>query len=324
MHPAYVVPGATLTIIFLVYEALYGRSEGIKHGFRRFGAGILGLAVLIAISLAIKVSFPAVDAQSQQQAHHILTAIRIPRHSDPARWLDLNEILQCGLCLAAALLLPPGRFRFAIRAGLAAMIAFTALAFLPDSETYRLIGPWRLSVVIVPLASIALVSLAVIRLKETDLLRTARPGAVLAGSLGAVLVSIAVGASFTAGKFLKEPPAYAGFVRANLASGQQYLTSPRRAEFRLLTGAPQFVSFKSHPYQDLEVLEWNRRLRVAQQIYEVPSVDCDLLARVVADDRVTHMLAMGPEPVPECDFATKVFEGGTTKIYALARPVAAR
>ena len=87
------------------------------------------------------------------------------------------------------------------------------------------------------------------------------------GRRGAVLFCTAVGTAFTASKFLNPEPAYLGFVRANLASGQHYLTPPSLREFRLAIGVPQYVTFKSHPYQDVEVLEWQRRLTVAQELY---------------------------------------------------------
>jgi hypothetical protein len=38
--------------------------------------------------------------------------------------------------------------------------------------------------------------------------------------------------------------------------------------FRLATGAPIDVDFKSIPYKDMEVLEWHDRLRAAERLYQ--------------------------------------------------------
>ena len=317
VHPAYVAPGATLTAIFGLYEIFYGRGEGAKASFLKLGPCVLGLAALLGISLAIKFAFAATDPQAQHEAYHILTAVRIPRHADPTLWLDQNEIIQFALCFTAALLLPAGRFRFVIRLGSAALVVFTLCAFLPNSDAYRLIAPWRLSVVIVPLASIALCTMAIIRLSKTDAFGSARSRLVFNGSLAAILLCTAVGAAFTIAKFRKTEPSYAAFVRTNLAPGQLYLTPPERDEFRLLTGAPQYVNFKSHPYQDVEVLQWYRRLKASAALYQSYGMDCTQLERLAAEDGVTHVLIAGKTPSPTCDFATKIFESGSTKIFLL-------
>ena len=318
VHPAYVAPGATLTVIFALNEILDRRAQEWTTLALRLGACALGIGALAGISLAIEFAFAATDPEAQHQAYHILTTIRIPRHSDPTLWLDLNAIIQFALCLAASVLLPAGRFRFVIRLGLAALVLFTLGAFLPNSDAYRLIAPWRLSVVIVPLASIALCVLAIIRLSKTDLFNPARTSLIFRSSVAAVVLCVATGSAFTVIKFLRAPPPYAAFVRANLAAGQLYLTPTGREEFRLTTGAPQYVSFRSHPYQDVEVLEWYRRLRAAERIYHEEGMSCGQLKRLAMEDGITHVLIADKMPSPQCNFATKVFEGGRTQVFALA------
>src|SRR4029453_18318201 len=104
-----------------------------------------------------------------------------------------------------------------------------------------------------------------------------------------VLFSTVVGSAFTAAKFRRAEPSYYSFVRSTLASGQLYLTSPAMRDFRLATGVPQYVTAKSHPYQDVEVLEWHRRLKVAQQLFDAERMDCDVLQRLAVDEAVTHV-----------------------------------
>jgi hypothetical protein len=206
-----------------------------------------------------------------------------------------------------------------MRSGLAVLAAFTLVAFLPGTETYRLVAPWRVSVVLVPIATMALCALAVVRMNETGMFPPARLRAFALGGAAAVLFCAGVGTAFTASKFLKAEPGYLGFVRANLASGQQYLTPPSWLDFRLATGAPQYVTFKSHPYLDVEVLEWQRRLNVAQELYAGASMDCEALQRLVVEERVTHIVVMGGKPGVACGFASKIFQDGDTQIFSLGR-----
>ncbi len=318
MHPGYVAPGAVLIGSFLVYE-LTQPSTKPGEKFVAVASSAIGLMVLLWMAFALKQLFAATDPQTQLEAHRILTAVRIPRHADPWHWFNQNVVLQFALCAAAARLLPPGRLRFVIRFGLAALAIFTLVAFLPGMETYRLVAPWRISVVLVPLATIALCAIAIMRLNEAGKFPSARRRAFALGGWAAVLFCTAVGSAFTAVKFLKPEPAYVGFVRGALASGQHYLTPPSLREFRLATGVPQYVTFKSHPYQDVEVLEWQRRLTVAQELYAAQRMDCEALQRLAVEEAVTHVLVTGHRPAVSCPFASKAFEDGDATIFSLGK-----
>ncbi len=319
MHPGYVAPGAVLTVIVLLYELTQEADQKSGAKFTALVVSAIGLIVLATMAYALKQLFAATDPQSQLEAAHVLTAVRIPRHADPWVWFNQNVIAQFALCLAAALLLSAGRLRFVLRLGLGALVVFTAIAFLPGTETYRLIAPWRISVVLVPLATIALCALVAARLDDAGIFRPDRLRLFTLGGAGVVLFCAAVGTGFSAVKFRKAEPAFRDYVRANLAPGQQYLTPPSLHDFRLATGVPQYVTFKSHPYQDIEVLEWHKRLRVAQELYASARIDCERLQHLVVEERLTHMLVTGKAPVVACGFAAKVFDDGGAKIYRLER-----
>ena len=319
MHPGYVAPGAVLLGIFLLYELMHPAEDQPGAKFVAVASSAMGFIVLFSIAFALKQLFAPTDAETQLEAHQILTAVRIPRHADPAVWFNQNVVLQFALCIGAAKLLPAGRLRFVMRLGLGALTALTFVAFLPHTETYRLVAPWRISVVLVPLATIALFAMAIVRMNEKGMFAPARLRTYIAAGVGAVLFCVAVGTTFTVYKIRKPEPAYLAFVRANLVSGQQYLTPPVLSKFRLATGAPQFVTFKSHPYQDVEVLDWNRRLKVANEIYEGTTIDCERLQRLVVEEAGDSHSADGGNPTMACGFASKIFEDGNTKIFSLSR-----
>jgi len=74
--------------------------------------------------------------------------------------------------------------------------------------------------------------------------------------------------------------------------GQVYLIPPRLQDFRLVTGAPAMVDFKSIPYRGDQVLEWYDRLRLADLIYRdrAEQVNCERLADAAREYGVTHLL----------------------------------
>jgi hypothetical protein len=74
------------------------------------------------------------------------------------------------------------------------------------------------------------------------------------------------------------------YVENSKTSGDIYLIPTKMQEFRLSTGAPIFVDFKSIPYQYDEVLEWYRRMRRAIRFYNERG-NCGLLAEFHQNER---------------------------------------
>jgi hypothetical protein len=321
MHAAYVVPAAVLTAIFLLHGLGPGKADrAAGWPWLRWALFALTLAALASISMMLNLRFTPTDPQSHLEAHRVITGMRIPRHADPWQWIDIRVFIQFAICIMAAWLLPPGRLRFVIGWATVALAVFTLAAFLPNTETYRLIAPWRLSVAIVPVAAIALCAMGLVRLGRGDFLPASRARATVAVSVAAMLICAVTGAVLSYAKHAKTQFPYLDFVRANLASGQLYLTATDLMDFRLSTGVPQYVSYKTHPYQDVEVLEWSRRYKIADELYRGKSMDCERLRHLATAESVTHVLVRRGDPALACDFAVQIFEGGGDRIFRLNRP----
>ena len=95
------------------------------------------------------------------------------------------------------------------------------------------------------------------------------------------------------------------FVAATRSPDDLYLVPPSMAEFRLETGAPVFVTYKSHPYKDVEIIEWYDRLETADDFYA--DVDCDRLGELSAERMLSHVVFIAGQEVQACT--------GTTEIY---------
>jgi hypothetical protein len=61
--------------------------------------------------------------------------------------------------------------------------------------------------------------------------------------------------------------------------------------FRLCTGAPIFVDFKSIPYEDKEVLDWYRRLLWCRDFYLGPPASAEALRDELVAKGITHVVA---------------------------------
>jgi hypothetical protein len=118
-------------------------------------------------------------------------------------------------------------------------------------------------------------------------------------------------------KFSRPAPVYEAMVEAELAPGQVYLTAPELSGFRLKTGAPQYISSKSHPYLDVEVLEWLRRLKIAQTLFAAETFDCAELRRLRDEEGVTHLLTLEQDPGFDCPFGVELGSDRGTRLYRL-------
>jgi hypothetical protein len=67
-------------------------------------------------------------------------------------------------------------------------------------------------------------------------------------------------------------------------------------QFRLFTGAPLYVDFKSIPYKDVEVLEWYRRIRQVEDWYKQPTWGPQMRDEL-AGAGITHVLATADRDV---------------------------
>jgi hypothetical protein len=105
-----------------------------------------------------------------------------------------------------------------------------------------------------------------------------------------------------------EIPNAAAGPRGAASRNKNFTPAPRRdpnsphiavdlQSFRLSTGAPIYVDFKSIPYQDAEVLEWRRRLIWTKELYALTHWTDAQLAEL-ARARITHVVVPGNRPVP--------------------------
>ncbi len=97
------------------------------------------------------------------------------------------------------------------------------------------------------------------------------------------------------------------------------LTNTYLAEFRLETGAPQFVTFKSHPYKDVEVIEWQERVLAANDFYADPS--CDKLAGLAGSYLISHVVLEAGQLEGGCPAAQEIYRDGRYRVWQIAAPL---
>ncbi len=296
MHSTYLPSAAILTASYMAISIWQDRSWR-----RAFGIGLIALALVTPVLLHNVRSLGATSPELWVQAQDIIVNYRIPHHSLPEIWLDGTVYVK--MALVGAALLVVRKSRLAVIMGLAAAgaIGFTLVELLWPNDTLAFIAPWRISTFLVPLSSAVLVGSAVAWCcnRLTGFLTRYRVLALLP-ALIALLFLGSQGWRAMERNFAERSADYRmglyRFVAATSTADDVYLIPTGMAEFRLETGAPVLVTFKSHPYKDTEVIEWQTRVETANGFYGEPT--CGRLLEVVDRYAITHVV-LEPGQLPD-------------------------
>jgi hypothetical protein len=287
-HPTYLLPAAFLTFGYMT-PTLFSRDIR-KALWIGLAALLVALPSVIYVLIVFRPDNPAMFAESQR----ILATLRIPHHAVISRWFDWVagfQLIWIGLGLFAirrtALGLP-----LVVATGLSCGLSLVQYA--TNNPTLALLFPWRLSVVIVPFSSLIFAILLAKRLIGNRFAVGGLAfGFVLMVVGGVIIMSFQLGYAqndseqplFESVNNSSQPndvyliPAKIPAVGTGRGSMSASFTPPPRPKpgsnlipvdlqrFRLMTGTPIYVDFKSVPYAPDEVLEWERRMRQVEQWY---------------------------------------------------------
>jgi hypothetical protein len=283
-HSTYLLPAGLLVGSVLIVQA----RRGVPWRSLVAAGGVSLWLVAWPVHVAVR-DFLS-DPDGRAEAMRLLADVRIPHHCRPARWFDAIAAVQIAWMAIGLWLLRNRPIGVALAIAAAGCVALTVAQIATGSHALALLFPWRLSVVLVPLATTVAIAVAVNRIG-------AWPS--MASWLGTIALSISGIAVMAFGLGYRtddgEWPLYR-HVRATAKPGDVYFVParfpkvssgrgavsntfappPRMAQgtnqipidlqrFRLAAGAAIFVDFKSVPYAVPEVLEWHRRMTLADR-----------------------------------------------------------
>lgn len=319
VHPTYLLSAALLVFSYLLitlassFPRLAGwRTAALAPGSRwthlrqALLIGLLALVAVAPILLYVYTNFGSTPAETSAQAQDILVNYRIPHHAQIGWWLDITALFKIAWVALAITLVARQRIAAILLAPGLIAAALTLLQALTGSLTLALVFPWRVSVLLVPLATALILAWGVSSFFEDFPLFVRRYNGAITRLGQALLVAVvSVGViRFVLDvdrKVSSTEREMTGFVAGHLQSSQVYLTPIKLQDFRLASGAPVYVEFKSIPYRDQDVLEWYRRVQLADTFYL--RGDCSLLPEFQGEG-VTHVILSAeksPQPCPGLD-----------------------
>ena len=339
-HSTYLLPGALLVAGFVTALLIEGQAR------RAVAVGALALLLVAPVGLYVLSTFAPTSAELFAESQDVLANFRIPHHSRVDLWLDPVAWLQLIWIAAGIALARPRRLLLVLAAAAGLAVLLTLVQVATGNPTLALLFPWRISAVLMPVATGVILSRLVMVLpawSETSRVRVASALVVLGLMAAGVWIGVA-GLGFQSGgaerallEFARQTrkpgqvyflpvdvPKLASTTRGSLSSDfkpigdkkrDRRVIPPSLQRFRLATGVPIFVDFKSIPYKDVEVLEWRRRLSFAQDVQEkMHRGDQAGALRALRECGITHVVVPAGESLKG---ARKVHEDEHYRVYRI-------
>ena len=316
VHPTYLLSAAVLT---LAYMLLTYREE--RRYLKPLLLGGIALLTVAPILYYVYSNFAGTVSEITLRAQDILVNTRIPHHARIDWWFDATAVVKVCLVLSALFLVRNSRRLFLVLLLLfLSASCLTILQFLLDNNTLALIFPWRISTFLVPLSTALILGFLVSALATKFAQQIGRnQKALIIVSLAGIFLVVFIGAvrlklDFDRKVSGPERPMMS-FVADNRLPGESYLTPTKMQDFRLVTGAPAFVDFKSIPYRADDVLEWYRRIQISNRFYK--DEDCSILNQLVLEEDVTHVILDRERVDRSCALLIQVYVDDFYGVYKI-------
>lgn len=259
------------------------------------------------------IRFGPTSAATGREAARILALDRLPHHAVPGTILGLGSVVALATVILALVAWHRER-RLATCLGITAgstLLASLIVAWLGRAELY-LLFPWRASAFLVPVSYGLVLTAAVAALARFCAASPGR-GRFLVAAAGAAVLGLSTVAVARVSRVAETYDVRAVFghdgydeyrdpdflelvhwVRAHSDARDIYAVpiDPAFAfeSFRLRTGQPILADWKTHPYRDVEVLEWWRRISQARELYRQLGSCGTTMEAVLDRNSITHVV----------------------------------
>ncbi|MFO0968565.1 MAG: DUF6798 domain-containing protein [Gemmataceae bacterium] len=305
---------------------------------------------MLPVCVYVYFAFGPTSSDAFRQAQDILVDFRIPHHCLPHLWFDKIAVTQIAWMLLGVALSYGTRLFIPLVVATLLATLLTVLQVATGSDTLALLFPWRVSAIIMPVATAVILARLVLLVRRWLDNRQAMIGAALILGVWA-LAGLAIMVFRLGFQNMWQELPLMEWVRDNTKKGDVYLIPPEIPEpplkvtthgslssdfkslaekktdkriipidlmrFRLEAEAPIYVDFKAIPYRDRDVLEWKRRLDFAQAVYRsIRAGTFEEMRPRVLDEKITHVVLPGTLKLGSP--ATEAYRGDAWRVYRLA------
>ena len=339
-HSAYLFSAGLMTLAYLLmiwWEKLrateaarrFEISTWIRTAVGPFLLGLLALAFVIPVLAYSQIELGSTSSELWSQSMHILVHYRIPHHSLPEVWLGKTAYIQLGIILAGLVLSWKSRLFPVLLALFTGGMALTLVQILTANDSLAALAPWRVSVLLVPISTALMIGWLVkiiftLQDRWAPQLQIILIPLALTGIIVYTYGGIQLQQSYNSSYKYQKVVALMDFVISQRAEGQVYLVPPREPDFddfRIYTGVPLYINWKSHPYKDTELVEWYHRVQVAGDFYQAdPATQCQMLADFNQRAGVNRVIFKSKDASLDCGFTQEIYREQNFVIYRIDLP----
>ncbi len=336
-HATYLLPAAMLTLTYMLLLWRDGRWRA---------ALLLGVGSLLAVLPVIvhtATTFAPTSPEVFNSSQRLLAEVRIPHHAQIRRWFDKVAAMQIAWIVLAIIL--QRKTKLAVLLGVPALCGFalSIVQWETSSATLALLFPWRISAVLVPIATAVIFARLACYVPDRRWIRFVMIGALALAVIGGVVVDVErlgyrhddrelpaleyvcdhkqpgdvylIPVHVPNGDAAKPGSASTSFT-APPGVNDKNLIAADLQRFRLYTGAPIYIDFKSVPYKDVEVLEWHQRVQRCQEWYARNDWSKQALRDELRKEGVTHVVMTANRPI-DGDGYELVYADSVYRIYRI-------
>ncbi len=298
-NPTYALAAGVLTLSYMVI--IVRRGDGVR---KAAGLGLVSFVAILPVLIHGYLAFRPTDRQLWAEAREILVHFRLARHALPSTWLGFAVYLKIAVVVAGIFALRRTPLAWVLGIGLVVGAGGTLLQVATGNTVLALLYPWRMSVLVVPLASSLLLlwgGQALVESIERRAPTRVPLLALLAAALSIALVAAGIGTTVLRfGQKIEgdETVGLLRYVETHRAAKQMYVVPVDWRNFRMFAGVPVLVDYRFVPYNDTAVIEWYHRINLANEFYHTGAeLRCQKGRELVSKYGVTHVVMA--QPIPE-------------------------
>jgi hypothetical protein len=315
IHPTYLLGAAALVLSFMAIT--YKEEESLRKPLL---LGIFAIILVLPILTFSYINFAGTPAETSSRAQDILVNFRIPHHAKFEWWLDATALVKIAIILWAIYLIRKSSLYLILLIPFSIAAVLTIIQITSDSNTLALIFPWRISTFLVPLST----SIILAKILNNISRRYPKPfdkHKNLINFFSVLLITsiVLIGAVRFYLDYNRKLSAVENKMMAHVAATHSpddiYFVPKKMQDFRLATGSPVYIEFKSIPYRDTDVLEWYDRIQNVERFYK--NKDCSVIYGLLEDGNATRVVIPVDNDAPNCERLLPIYQDDFYAIYKL-------
>jgi hypothetical protein len=276
-----------------------------KRVWRAAKIGALALVLILPIVLYVGNRFFLSDTHAIHLVGQAIGAeVRQPHHAKISVWFSGWSCAQLAIVFVGLVLSRQCKRLFIILLVCTiAAVGLTLLQMISGSLPLALLFPWRTSTWLIPVCTaIVLGNVSVFACNIIGMIPAYRIRGYAGRCVVVLSISVLVGAcllgvyrTISEARADRDYGAVMSYARMHSGLEQTYLIPLNLGRFRLATGLPVFVDWKSFPYRSSEIIEWYDRVRLARAFFEAKNSTDAIVAWANIQNlaRVTHVIVEG-------------------------------